>query len=287
MSQNFEPVASCQGQAGGVIARDGHILFCAVDESRILDFDPDSGAVSEFRRYTSRISGLAPGPSGRIYAAQSGSRRVVQLNPDGSVSTLSSRLGGRVHNHPFDLTVDGSGRIWFSDPYSAIPAQGPQVFERLGHASVLRLRQLPNRHWTMDRMTTDTSFPGAVQVSADSSTLFVTENDPDPQGRRELRAYPIFADGNLGRPAVLHTFGSDHRGPHRGGYGLCLDAGGRLLLCAGSTESGPGPAVYIFGLDGHISGTLALPENPAACCCLGSEIYVTTVGGRLLRADAG
>ncbi|MGH7861437.1 MAG: SMP-30/gluconolactonase/LRE family protein [Candidatus Dormibacteraceae bacterium] len=285
MSLAFEPVATCQGEAAGLIWREDLVLFCAVDESRILSFNPSSGAVGEFRRYTSRTSALSDGPDGHLYGAQSGSRRIVRFNADGSTTPLLARLHGRIHNHPRDLSVDSSARIWFSDPHSQIPAPGPQVHGRLEHASVLRLRQLANRSLVLERMASDTTNPEAVQISPDSSRLFVTDNDPSPSGRRELRSYPIAEDGSLGSPIVLHTFGADARGPHRGGSGMGLGLAGELFLCAGSVESGPGPMIYVFSLEGQLLTTHSLPETPVSCCIAPGSIYVTTLGGRLLRAS--
>jgi gluconolactonase len=64
---------------------------------------------------------------GILYGAQSGSRRIVKFNPDGSTNQLTDRINGPYHNHPFDLDVDSHGRIWFSDPYSPIPTPRPQL----------------------------------------------------------------------------------------------------------------------------------------------------------------
>lgn len=284
MRLGFKTVASCKGEAAGIAQHEGQILFCAVDESRILSYQPETGEVGEFRRYTSRTTSLALGPGGRVYGTQSGSRRVVQYNPDGTTSTLTTRLDGRIHNHPRDLSLDAAGRIWFADPYSPIPAMGPQVFPRLDHASVLRLRQLPNRHWTLERMTEDTTHPVAVQVARDSRTLFVSENDPALAGRREVRAYPIRDDGSLGRPSTIHTFGQDHRGAHGGAWGMCLDQEGNLWVCAGARESGPGPMLLVFTAEGQLLDGHPLPEAPSDCWHAGSDVYVTTFSGELLRS---
>lgn len=282
MSLTLERVASCDGAAAGIAAADGGVLFSAVDEGRILRFDPGDGGVSEFRRYTSRIKGLARSADGLLYAAQSGSRRVVRLDPEGSTIMLVERLGGRIHNHPADLSVDGLGRVWFSDPHDAVPAPGAQVHGDLDHASVLRLGRNHRREWTLSRMTYDTSAPYGVQVSADSRELFVTENDP--AGRREVRAYPIHEDGSLGPYRVLLTFGEDPHGVHRGAYGMCLH-GDDLLVCAGGVECGPGPGVYRMDSRGRIAASYPIREDPVSCATLDGALYVTTEQGGLYRGE--
>lgn len=275
-------VAGCRGAAGGVTTDGAGVLFSAVDESRLLRYDPAGGELTELRRFTSRMNGLAYSADGILYGAQSGSRRVLRLDPDGAATLLAERIDGRLHNHPADLSVDAAGRIWFSDPYSPVPAPGAQIFGRLEHASVLRLARDHRREWRLTRMTRDTAAPYGVQVSADSTELYVTENDPDPDGRREVRAYPIRPDGTLGPYRVLLAFGRDAAGPHRGPYGLCLD-GGTLLVCAGGSDAGPGPMVYRLEPSGRVLATYVLPEDPVDCTVLAGDLYVTTTAGSLLR----
>lgn len=288
MAWEFEPVAGpYQGPAGG-LAWDGEgMLFSLVGEGRIMRYDPGSGAATEFRKYTNRTNGLALSSSGRVYGCQAGSRRMISFDPDGSASLLAERLDGRFHNYPKDLVVDKQGRIWFSDPYSSIPNVGPQLQGPLEHASVLRQEQLRNRDWVIKRMTYDTAAPSGIALSRDESMLFVSENDEAPNGRRELRAYPIRDDGSLGPYRVLHTFGSDHRGPQRGIEGMCLDADGNVVACAGWQQSGPGPMIYVFEPSGRVVETHPFPADLPVNCRFGDAdrgtLYVTTSGGQLYR----
>jgi hypothetical protein len=127
----------------------------------------------------------------------------------GAVSSNSCRTGrrarrptnldGRFHNQPSDLVVDRSGRVWFSDPYSMRPPPGLKVrLPLIDHASVLRLERTPQREWALRRITHDTVAPRAVLLSSDEVTLYVAEGEVGRIGPRELRAYPIGADGTVG-----------------------------------------------------------------------------------------
>jgi gluconolactonase len=278
----IEVVAHCDGLAGGVTTDGETVLFSAVDASMVLRFDPRDDSVTTPRRFTSRTNGLAFSADGILYAAQSGSRRVLRLNDDGSSTLLVERIGGSIHNHPADVAVDSAGRVWFSDRYSTIPAPGAQIFGRLGHQSVLRLHRTPRREWALTRMTHDTVAPYGVEVSADGGTLFVTENDPAPDGRREVRAYPIADDGTLGRHRVLLSFGADPGGPHRGPFGVAV-VGADVLVCAGGPQGGPGPLVYRLTATGRVLETIPVEGRPVGCAVLGEDLYVTTEEGRLLR----
>ena len=290
----FERVAGPFEGATDGLAWDGEALLFTVRtlpvdsrDNRILRYDPRGGAVSEYRRYTGRVKALAFDGQGNLYGCQSSSRRLVRYNPDGSTTPMEYRLNGHFHNYPDDLAIDRQGRIWFSDPYSRIPSRGPQLQPPLDHASVLRLERQADRNWIIRRMTYDTRAPRGVLVSADARTLYVAESDNSPEGKRELRRYPILDDGTLGPYTVLHAFTADQRGPHRGITGMCLDSDGNIVACAGWERSGPGPMVYVFSPDGGILESHRVPADRPNNCTFGdadlSTLYVTTAGGELYR----
>ena len=79
------------------------MLFSTIDDGRLLRFDPVSKALSELRRYTNRINGLALGPNGELYGAQEGGRRLVEFTSDGRTVPVDALLDGKYHNQPSDL----------------------------------------------------------------------------------------------------------------------------------------------------------------------------------------
>jgi gluconolactonase len=105
-----------------------------------------------------------------------------------------------------------------------------------------------------------------------------------------LRAYPIRDDGTLDHPILLHAFGLDHRGHHRGIEGMCFDGDGNIVAVGGWQRSGPGPLVYVFAPSGAVIDTQPIPEDLPNKCCFGGPdldtLYVTTGGGHLYRAAA-
>jgi gluconolactonase len=265
------------------------MLFSAIAEGRILRYDPESRKATEFRKYTNRTNGLAFAPEGALYGCQESSRRVIRFAEDGSTATTGFLLEDRYHNQPNNLAIDSKGRIWFSDPQSELRASGPQIFPALEHASVLRLELDPFRKlWSLRRMTYDTAAPRAVALSPDESMLYVAETDNAPTGGRELRAYPILPDATLGPHTVLHAFGRDYRGEHRGIEGMCTDSEGNIVACSGWRKAGPGPLVCVFSPGGALIESHALPADQPMNCAFGdadlTSLYVTTAGGELLRA---
>lgn len=292
MPAEFERIAGPFNGATGGIAWDGsRLLFAVVGESRILSFDPATDEVDLFRRFTNRVNGLAVGPAGEVYGAQEGSRRVIEFVADGSSRPTQSRIRGRFHNFPTDLTVDSRGRIWFADPYNPVRATGPQIFPVLEHASVLRASRekaygifLP---WFLTRVTQDTVAPRAVLLSPDEKTLYVAEGEAGGTRRCELRAYPVADSGEVGDYRLLHTFTSTGGRADRGVEGMCLDRDGNIVACAGWRQGGPGPLIYVFAPGGAILETVAFPDDLPARCAFGgagrADLYVTSGEGNLLR----
>jgi gluconolactonase len=282
----FERVTEAYpGVTGGVVWDGGAVLFAQTDADRIVRYDPRTGKTVDVRKYTNRTHGLAFSPSGELFGCQQLSRRIVRFNADGTTSPMTYRFpDGGYHNMPYDVAIDRRSRIWFSDPMHALPARGPGR-PHPNHQSVLRLDQLPDRSWVLGRLTHDTRRPTGILVSADQGTLYVADAGDD---RAELRAYPIRADGTLGDHVVLHTWGADHRGRHRGADGMCLDADGNIVACAGSPASGPGPMVYVFSPTGRVLETHPAPVEPIGCAFGDADLttlYVTTRDGGLHRVQ--
>src|SRR5207249_7034603 len=123
---DFEIVAGPYGGMTDGPVWDGQgVLFSNMKDEVIMRYDPASGNASVFRPYWIRVKGLALDEEGTLYGCQSGSRRIVRFNKDGSASPVRARLDGELHNCPDDLAIDRQGRIWFSDPYDPLPPRGP------------------------------------------------------------------------------------------------------------------------------------------------------------------
>jgi gluconolactonase len=289
MPWQFERVAGpYEGAAGGVVRDGDAVVFSTIDEGRLWRFDPASRAVTEVRRYTNRVNGLARGPGGELYGAQEGGRRLIEFTPDGRVVPVDALLDGAYHNQPSDLVVDRAHRIYFTDPRHAVIPFGPAIFPFLDHCSVLRLERNDRRAWVATRVTYDTVSPRAVLLAPDEATLYVADGEPKEGQARELRAYPLRPDGTVDHPAVLATFGRDFRGAQRGIEGMCLDAEGNIVAVGGWRCSGPGPLVSVISPQGAVIASHPFPADLPNKCCFGGAgldtLYVTTGTGELFAA---
>jgi gluconolactonase len=283
MSWKFETVAGPFGFTEGPAWDGESLLFSDIPSNRILRYDPTSHEVSVYRENTHEGNGLMFDAQGRLYGCQGGSggRRVVRYESDG-VTVIADRFEGKRLNSPNDLAFDSRGRLWFTDPrYGELRAD-----MELDHESVFRADPQADGSWTLHRMTWDTTRPNGLLISPDGRFLYVAQSEYGEDRKRELRSYPIHADGMLGRHSVLHNFY-----PHRGIDGMCLDADGNIVATAGWEETGPGPMIYVFAPNGRVLETHPVPfDRPTNCSWGGidlSTLYVTVGTGHLLRAETG
>jgi gluconolactonase len=285
MAWNFELVAGpFKGRTGG-LAWDGEaMLVSAVGEERIVRVDPASGAVSDFRRWTGRVNGIAIAKDGSVFGAQEGGRRVVHFLNDGSTAPTEDLLDGAHHNQPVDVVVDRQGRVWIADPYNAQPPYGPPAYPFLPHASVLRLDPRGPGLWRLSRVTHDTLGPRAVLLSADETTLYVADGDGDRGDVCQLFAYPLDAHAGAGPAKALLTLAPMERGIE----GMCLDSDGNIIACLGWQKAGAGPAIVVVSPGGTIVETHPAPADLPMRCAFGGadldSLYVTAGDGGLYRA---
>ncbi|MBM3347505.1 MAG: SMP-30/gluconolactonase/LRE family protein [Betaproteobacteria bacterium] len=255
-----------------------------------MRFDPQTGDCVEWRSGTNRTNCILFDARGRLHGCSATGRAIVRFEPDGSTTVVADRVDGKRLNTPNDLAIDHGGRIWFSNPWNE-PLLLPGMQMELQDESVMLATPSTDGTYAVRRATFDTTSPTGVLLSADQRTLYVSQCDYGEDRIRELRAYPILADGTLGPYAVLHQFGRDFRGVHRAVDGMCLDANGNIVATAGYRKSGPGPMVYVFTPTGRILESHPVPVDRPTNCTFGDAdlrtLYVTTGDGFLFRVRTG
>ncbi len=279
MTWSFESLAKFQGLTEGPVWTGDSLLFTNIPNHLILRFDPATQQVQEHFTDTNASNGLMLDRAGNLYACEGSGRRIVRYRSDGTRETLCSHHGPNRLNSPNDLAVDRQARVWFTDPRYGDDRSDME----LDHESVYRLTPQKSGPWHCERMTFDTTAPNGLLLAPDETILYVAESKYGEDEKRELRAYPIRADGKLGKPDILHNFY-----PHRGIDGMCLDHEGNIVATAGWELSGPGGMIYVFAPNGRVLETHPLPcDRPTNCTFGGNnldELYVTSIGGDLLWA---
>ncbi len=289
MSWKFELLDPPYGNVSEGPAWDGSgLLFTRIQQSRIMRYDPETGAVTVWRENTNCANGLTFDAQGRLYGCEGGAtidaRRVVRYEPGGGVTVLADCFEGKRLNIPNDIVADPAGRLWFTDPYYE-GAAGPWSFDRsnkeLDHDSVYRLDPLPDGRYAIHRVTFDTTRPNGLLFSLDYQTLYVAQSGRGDE-LRQLRAYPVRADLSLGPAEILHDFGE-----HRGIDGMRLDVEGNIIATAGWENGGPGPSIYVFSPSGEVLERHPAPAKRPTNCAFGGPdfqtLYVTTTEGHLFR----
>ena len=265
-----------------------HLYFTHIRASRIMRYDPKSGAITEARSGTNRTNGLAFDAGGRLFGCCSGGRAIMRFDPDGKNVVIADRIEGKRLNTPNDLAIDRKRRIWFTNPVNEGNWDKTEQTE-LDDKSVIRCDPQKDGSYTTTRVTFDTTMPNGILVSPDQSTLYVAESGYARGIARELRAYPIKDDGSLGTYATLFTWGEDAKGVHRGIDGMCLDRDGNIVATAGWEVSGAGPMIYVFSPTGRVLETHPLPASRPTNCCFGgpdlTTLFVTTTQGHFFKAE--
>ena len=264
------------------------LLFTHIQASSIRSYDPKTGKITDWRTGTDRTNGLAFDAQGRLFGCCSGSRSILRFDPDGRNVTVCDRVDGSKLNTPNDLAIDRKGRIWFTNPWNEGNVDKTEKQE-LDNRSIVRLDPQADGTYKSTRVTFDTVQPNGILVSQDQKTLYVAESNYTKGIVRELRAYPIKADGSLDTYTTLFTWGEDAKGVHRSIDGMCLDVDGNIVATNGWEVSGPGPMITVFSPSGRVLETHPVPANRPTNCCFGgpdmTTLFVTSTQGHFLKAE--
>jgi gluconolactonase len=231
---------------GGALDQDGSILFSDIG-NRIMRFDPRTGKTTVFRQPSGRANGLVFDKLGRLILAEGantgGGRRVSITERDGTIRTLADSYDQKRFNSPNDVAVDSGGRVYVSDPRYVgnepreLDFEGVFLIDQQGFVIPLQ---------------TSAKKPNGLVLSPDEKTLYVSDNGAS---RRVLIAAERAPNGTVGRPRVIHDFGSG-----RGIDGMTVTTDGRIVAAAGSADKA---GVLVLSPDGNIQAMIPTPEDPA------------------------
>ena len=275
----WEQIADHGSITEGPVWDGSGLIYSQVPASKAWRWDAATGENTVWRENTNNANGMQFDRSGRLFACEGGSNRVVEINvdsPNDDPTVVAQGAAGSPLNMPNDLAIGAKGRIYFSDPnYSADPNNRP-------NESVYMAEHTFGGNWTLKQVTFDTARPNGVLLSPDQQSLYVADSHPDSVHRRELRAYDINADGTLGAHRVLFDFGVG-----RGIDGMTLTTSGHIIATAGSHASGPGPMLYVFNDSGLVVSSHRAPEDSPTNCTFGGnaldELFVTFLTGHVYR----
>lgn len=262
----------------------------------------EDGHTSVFRNPANNSNGNTFDFQGRQISCEHLTRRVTRYEPDGTVTVLADKFGGKEFNAPNDVVVHPSGDIWFTDPgygalmnYEGARSANPSVQPNQKEAVYV----IDGQTGKVEQVTDEVFKPNGLCFSPDYRKLYVADtgashydNAPkqikvwDVDGRR-LKNGRTFASMKLKLPD-----GSEKAGM---ADGIRCDTEGNIWSSAGWV--GPGyDGVHIFARDdGQRIGQILLPEICSNVCFGGTKrnrlfmtastsiyaVYVETRGAHL------
>jgi gluconolactonase len=240
--------------------RDGNIYFTDVLAQKIMKYSKD-GVLSVFREQSNVANGLLIDPQGRLVACEgapsptaerngirvTGKPRVTRTDlQTGKVEILADSYGGKPLVGPNDVTIDGKGRLYFTD------FPGAAVYRIDAPGRLTRILAAPE----IER-------PNGIQISPDDRTLYLVEANSTERGARMIRAFDLLPDGSVRNMRVHYNFY-----PGRSADGMSVDVEGNLYASAGlhrlrgtaetlDTRCG----VYVISPQGKLLKFIPIPED--------------------------
>ncbi|GAA4332957.1 SMP-30/gluconolactonase/LRE family protein [Variovorax defluvii] len=231
------------------------LLWSDIPNDRVLRWDEETGAVSQFRKPSNFANGHTRDRQGRLLSCEHGTRRVTRTEYDGSITVILDRFEGKRLNSPNDIVVKSDDSIWFTDPPFGILGH----YE--GHAAE---PELPTNVYRVDGRTGEATVvagevdrPNGLCFSPDESRLYVVESGSTP---RRIRVFDLSADGQRLENDRVFVQADPEGAPD----GFRCDVDGNLWAGWGTGEGRDG--VMVFAPDATPIGRIALPERCANLC---------------------
>ena len=281
-----EIAASVAFTEGPTVDQAGNVYFTEIMSQRIMKLGTD-GVVSTYREQSNAANGLLIDPQGRLVACEgaefrrsgavvSGKPRVTRTDlRSGKLEVLAERGPGLPLQGPNDVTLDGKGRLYFTD------MAGAAVYRIDATGKVERILAAP-----------DIQRPNGIQISPDDKTLYLVEANQAAGGARMIRAYELQSDGTVRNMRVHYNFY-----PGRSADGMSIDTQGNLYASAGlhqrrgTSETLDTPCgVHVISPQGKRIKFIPIPEDTITNNAFGGPdmktLYVTA-GKTLVQAEDG
>jgi gluconolactonase len=210
---------------GPTVDRDGNVYFTDIINQRIMKLGA-GGMLSTFREGSNVANGLLIDPQGRLIACEGaaferpgvklkGIPRVTRTDlSTGRVEVLADSYEGKPLVGPNDVTIDGRGRLYFTE------LNGAAVYRIDAPGKVEKILGAP-----------DVTSPNGIQISPDDRKLYLVEANQAQGGPRLIRSYDLQPDGTVRNMRVLYDFS-----PGRSADGMSIDSQGNLYASAGMNQ---------------------------------------------------
>jgi gluconolactonase len=256
-SQQPEVATTVAFTEGPAVDREGNVYFTDIINQRIMKLGVD-GVLSTYRESSNVANGLLIDAEGRLIACEgaaferpgvklTGTPRVTRTDlKTGRIDVLADSYEGKPLVGPNDVTIDGKGRLYFTE------LNGAAVYRIDAPGKLARILAAP-----------DVRSPNGIQISPDDRKLYLVESNQGQGGPRLIRSYDLQPDGTVRNMRILYDFS-----PGRSADGMSIDTQGNLYASAGmnqlrgtsetlDTKTG----VYVISPDGKLLKFFPIPED--------------------------
>lgn len=257
-------VATVAFTEGPTVDAEGNVYFSEIFGGRILRFTPGKG-VSVFREKSNRSNGLLFDEQWHLVACEAEPPRVTRTDMrTGRSEVLADSYEGKPFVAPNDVTMDGMGRLYFTD----LP--GGAVYRIDRDRKLTRLLCAP----AIQR-------PNGIAISPDDRILYLVEANQAEGGARMIRAYDLAKDGSVSNMRVHHDFY-----PGRSADGISIDTRGNIYAAGGlnqrrgtSETLDTRPGIHVISPEGRLLRYYPILEDTVTNCAFGGPdmktLYVT------------
>jgi gluconolactonase len=251
VAQSPEIATAVAFTEGPAVDRDGNVYFSEMVTQRIMKLSVN-GVLTTFREHSNNANGLLIDPQGRLVACEGAESQrtgvLVKFKPQitrtdlrtGKMEVLADNYQGKPFLGPNDVTIDGKGRLYFTD----LP--GGAVYRIDGPGQLARILAIP-----------DIQRPNGIQISADDKQLYLIEANGTEGGARMIRAYDLHPDGTVANMRVHYNFY-----PGRSADGMSIDTQAGMNQLRGTSETlATKTGVYVIPPDGKLLKFIPIPED--------------------------
>jgi len=271
IAQDVDVATTVVFTEGPTVDRNGNVYFTELRSQRIMRLSPE-GVLSTYREHSNVANGLLIDPQDGLIACEGapefglkGIPRVTRTDlRSGTIEVLAESNKGMSLTGPNDVTIDGKGRLYFTD------LQGAAVYRIDAPSKLARILAAP-----------EIQRPNGIQISPDDTTLYLVESNQAKDGARMIRAYDLQTDGTVRNMRVHYNFY-----PGRSADGMSIDVQGNLYAAAGlnrlrgSSETLDTKAgVHVISPEGKLIHFIPIPEDTVTNTAFGGRemktLYIT------------